>query len=155
MKSEPVTGNYRAALDVRTISGQDLTPGQRVTMTVSAVTREEVHDRNGSTDDATTMILSLHFEGTDRFLGIANKVNSQMMAKIAGTGVTRDWVGKHVTLTRLEKSFFGNPPGVIRLAPPTAEEEAKAEAASARRRGDVQQGAADAMEMDEEAGEQS
>jgi len=128
-QSEDVSGNYRAAMDTRTISRDDFTPGQETTLTIARVSREEVHDltlpsaevkrRERAGESTRVKKLALHFRGTDRFL-VINKTNGQQLARMFG-GAVEGWIGQRVTLYRVEQVFFGQP-GAVRLkAAPAAQ----------------------------------
>lgn len=140
-KSEDVSGHYRSAMDVRTISRDDFAPGDEKIVTVARVAKDEVHDislpsaevqrREKAGEPTTVMKLSLHFRGTDRFL-VLNSTNAQSMAKLFGADVDA-WAGKRICLFRVETKFFGVPGAVrIKAAPQqTKPAETSAEPAAA------------------------
>ena len=117
MRSEPAAGDFRALLDSRLLNAGHLKPGQEVTATIERVTREEVHDTRAGADDATKMLPTLHFVGKTRGLGL-NRTNLQVLARAYGPAV-EDWIGKPVTVYRVEQKFFGVV-GALRVKIPRA-----------------------------------
>jgi hypothetical protein len=83
-------------------------------VTITNVTKENVHDGKGGTEECTIV----HLKETKPM--VANSTNLRMIAKICDSPYIEDWSGKVVGLTVMKVKAFGEMHDAIRVKKPIA-----------------------------------
>ena len=102
----------------RFLKASDL-KGQRRTVTIAKITREEV----GKGKEKKAVV---YFAGVKKGL-ILNKTNATKIAKVVGSEAIDQWVGKKITLFSAEVEFAGDLMPAIRVMNPKGVESAPVE----------------------------
>lgn len=104
--TQQLTGSWRKHFDFRFISGEDMTPGKDVTMTIKAVIKEKVHRG----DEVTALL----FHETEKMMAV-NKTNARTISAVVGSPMVEHWIGHKIILQQKKVSAFGGEHLCIRV----------------------------------------
>jgi len=104
--AEQLTGSWRKCFDFRFISGEDMTAGKDITMTIKAVIKEKVQRGD--------VVTALTFQETEKMMAV-NKTNARTISAVVGSPMVEHWPGKKIILQQKKVAAFGGEHLCIRV----------------------------------------
>lgn len=101
--------HWKKNFDYRFLSGDEL--NGEITVTIERVVNEEVFNPSSNSKETA---LALYFKGAKKGI-VLNKTNAKTIAKVVGSPMIEEWVGKKIIIYPKAGKFFGEQMQVVRV----------------------------------------